>query len=145
MEPLKFGNLRWDVRKSEELSGPGPNIFAPRNVQLLPSGDLRLEVTRRDGVWTCAELQTQERLGLGVYQFWLVGRPDLLDPLLVFGFSPYPTPDIGPDGTHEIDIEFARWGDKAKPCGNFTVCPKVPISWSSPATTATDSDAMSAG
>ena len=126
MEPLKFGNLVWDIRKSEGLSGPGPNIFDPRNVQRLPGGDLRLEVTRRDGAWTCAELQTTERLGLGVYQFWLVGRPDLLDPQLVLGFFPYPTSDVGPDGTHEIDIEFARWGDKAKPCGNFTVCPTVP-------------------
>ena len=58
MGSLKFGNLRWEVRKSEGLSGPGPNIFDPRNVRLLSNGDLRLEVTRRDGAWTSAELQT---------------------------------------------------------------------------------------
>jgi hypothetical protein len=125
MGEIKFGNFRWEVRNSRGLAGPGPNHFDPRNVMLLPNGSLRLEVVQREGTWTCAELQTKERLGLGSYQFWLVGRPDLLDPQLVFGFFPYPTPDIGPDGTHELDIEFARWGEKAKPCGNFTVCPTV--------------------
>lgn len=123
MGQIKFGNFVWEVRKSSGLSGPGPNLFDPRNVVLLPNGDLQLNVTPRDGVWACAELQTTERLGLGTYQFQLVGRPDRLDPQLVFGFFPYPTPDVGPDGTHEIDIEFARWGERAKPCGNFTVCP----------------------
>ena len=122
---MKFGNLLWEVRKSSGLGGPGPNVFDPRNVTLLPSGALKLEVTEREGIWTCAELQTTRRLGLGAYQFWLMGRPDQLDPQLVFGFFPYPTPDVGPDGTHEIDIEFARWGEITRPCGNFTVCPTV--------------------
>ena len=125
MGQIKFGNFQWEVRKSSGLSGPGPNIFDPRNVSLLPNGDLKLNVTPRDSVWTCAELQTTERLGLGTYQFQLVGRPDLLAPQLVFGLFHFPAPDIGPDGTHEIDIEFARWGDSSKPCGSFTVWPTM--------------------
>jgi hypothetical protein len=132
MERLKFANFLWEVRQSSGQAGPGPNLFDKRNVSLLSSGVLRLDVTQRDGAWTCAELSTIERLGLGTYQFQLVGRPDLLDPQLVFGFFPYPPPDVGPDGTHELDIEFARWGERAKPCGNYTVCPTTP---GKPATT----------
>ena len=71
MGQIKVGNFQWEVRKSSGLSGPGPNIFDPGNVSLLPNGDLKLNVTPRDGIWTCAELQTTERLGLGTYQFQL--------------------------------------------------------------------------
>ena len=35
----------------------------------------------------------------------------------------YPTPDVGPDGTHEIDIEFAKWGVPDAKIGNYTVWP----------------------
>lgn len=125
MKEILFGKRRWAIRPTAR-GGPGPNLFDERNVTVQPNGGLKLEVVQRGGAWTSAELQTVERLGLGTYQLWLVGRPDLLDPQLVFGFFPYPTPDVGPDGTHEIDIEFARWGEKDKPCGNFTVCPTTP-------------------
>ena len=37
----------------------------------------------------------------------------------------YTTPDIGPDGTNEIDIEFATWGDPNAQHGNWTVWPAV--------------------
>jgi hypothetical protein len=42
---------------------------------------------------------------------------------MVLGLFNYPTGDVGPDGTHEIDIEFARWGDSKNPMGNYTVWP----------------------
>jgi hypothetical protein len=41
----------------------------------------------------------------------------------VLGLFNYPTGDVGPDATHEIDIEFARWGNTNNPIGNFTVWP----------------------
>ena len=49
-------------------------------------------------------------LGFGRYQFQVIGRIDQLDPNVVLGLFKYPTPDVGPDGTNEIDIEFAQWG-----------------------------------
>jgi hypothetical protein len=42
---------------------------------------------------------------------------------VVLGLFNYPTMDVGPDATHEIDIEFARWGDAMNPLGNYTVWP----------------------
>ena len=44
---------------------------------------------------------------------------------VVLGLFNYPTGDVGPDGTHEIDIEFARWGDTKNAMGNYTVWPVV--------------------
>jgi hypothetical protein len=41
----------------------------------------------------------------------------------VLGLFNYPTPDVGPDGTNEIDIEFAKWGKPEALVGNYTVWP----------------------
>lgn len=50
---------------------------------------------------------------------------DRLDPNVVFGLFTYPEPETGPDGTHEIDIEFARWGRENPGICNYTVFPAV--------------------
>jgi hypothetical protein len=73
-------------------------------------GYLHLKLTKQGDRWYCAEVLTKDRLGFGRYQFWIVGRVDRLDPNVVFGLFKYPTSDVGPDGTNEIDIEFAKWG-----------------------------------
>jgi hypothetical protein len=65
----------------------------------------------------------KKRLGFGRYQFQTTGRLDRLDDNVVLGLFNYPTGDLGADGTHEIDIEFARWGGSKNPMGNFTVWP----------------------
>ena len=41
----------------------------------------------------------------------------------MLGLFNYPPRDVGPDTTHEIDIEFARWGRADASVGNFTVWP----------------------
>ena len=65
----------------------------------------------------------RKRLGFGRYQFQISGRIDRFDDNVVLGLFNYPTGDVGPDATHEIDIEFARWGDAKNPIGNYTVWP----------------------
>jgi hypothetical protein len=64
-----------------------------------------------------------KRLGFGRYQFQTAGRIDRLDDNIVLGLFNYPTADVGRDATHEIDIEFARWGEAKNPIGNYTVWP----------------------
>jgi len=52
---------------------------------------------------------------------------DLLDENVVLGLFNYPTKDVGPDTTMEIDIEFARWGHpELKESLNYTVWPTDP-------------------
>jgi hypothetical protein len=119
---ISFSGYTWIVRSSGN-GGPGPNNWEPNNVSVDTNGYLHLRLTQRAGKWFCAEVHTQERLGFGYYEFQLTGPVDRLDENVVLGLFNYPTPDLGPDGTHEIDIEFARWGNRSAPIGNYTVWP----------------------
>ena len=119
---IRFSGYNWKV-KSGSHEGPGPNNWDENNVWVDQGGYLHLKLTKQGDRWYCSEVSTEDRLGFGRYQFWVVGRVDRLDPNVVFGLFNYPTPDVGPDGTHEIDIEFAQWGQPEAAMGNYTVWP----------------------
>jgi hypothetical protein len=119
---IEFSGYRW-IAKSGDRVGPGPNSWDENNVWVDQDGRLHLALTRRKTHWYCAEVSTLARLGFGRYEFWVSGPIDKLDANVVFGLFSYPTGDIGADGTHEIDIEFARWGKPRMPIGNYTVWP----------------------
>ncbi|OHX13406.1 glycoside hydrolase family 16 protein [Chromobacterium sphagni] len=121
---INFSGYRWEVR-NQGSSGPGPNVWNENNVWLDAQGQLHLKIAHRGGKWSAAELYLPQRLGFGSYQFKLIGRPDLFDDNIVLGLFNYPTPDIGQDGSNEVDIEFSRWGDASYPIGNYTVYPAV--------------------
>lgn len=118
---LDFAGSTWSVRSGH--GGPGPNAWEAQNVWLDGQTNLHLKIACRDGQWSCAEVTMRDRLGFGRYEFQTVGRLDRLDDNVVLGLFNYPTRDVGPDATHEIDIEFARWGRATNPMGNFTVWP----------------------
>lgn len=118
---IEFGGYTWTVRSGK--GGPGPNAWDENNVWLDAATNLHLKISQRDGKWSCAEVTMRKRLGFGRYQFQVVGRLDQLDDNVVLGLFNYPTGDVGPDGTHEIDIEFAQWGNERNPIGNYTVWP----------------------
>jgi hypothetical protein len=103
---IRFAGYEWIV-KSGINRGPGPNNWNENNVWVDQGGYLHLKLTKQGNRWYGAEVLSRDRLGFGRYQFWIVGRVDRLDPNVVFGLFNYPTPDVGPDGTNEIDIEFA--------------------------------------
>lgn len=118
---IQFGGFTWEVRSGR--GGPGPNAWDDNNVWLDSTTNLHLKISQRGGVWSCAEITMQQRLGFGRYQFQTTGRLDRFDDNVVLGLFHYPTADVGGDGTHEIDIEYARWSNAANPMGNFTVWP----------------------
>jgi hypothetical protein len=122
---IRFSGYDWTVRPSEN-GGPGPNHWDENNVWIDELGRLHLKLTHQNGKWFCAEIYTNQSLGFGSYQFQIVGGLDKLDPNVVFGLFNYPEPEVGPDGTNEIDIEFARWGHSAAPICNYTVWPVNP-------------------
>jgi hypothetical protein len=119
---LKFGGHDWIVKDGGPY-GPGPNMWSNSCAWVDRQNRVHLRIAKRDGKWKCAEVTTRDRLGFGLYQFEVVGRIDKLDRQVVLGLFPYPTPDVGGDGTNEIDIEFARWAIPTAPNGNFTVWP----------------------
>jgi len=118
---IRFGGCEWQVRMGQ--GGPGPNTWDERNVWLDSTGGLHLKISHREGQWACAEITTRQRLGFGRYQFEINSRLDQLDDNVVLGLFNYPTADVGSDATHEIDMEFAHWGDARNPVGNYTVWP----------------------
>ena len=118
---LHFSGYDWVV--SDYSGGPGPNVFRPANVWVDAQGYLHLRITQRNGQWYCAGLNSVERFGYGTYQFKVISRLDRFDPNTVLGLFNYPTPDVGEDGTHEMDIEFAQWGNPNNPRGNYTLWP----------------------
>jgi hypothetical protein len=118
---IQFGGYTWTVRSGR--GGPGPNAWDAENVWLDASTNLHLKISQRDGKWSCAEITMQKRLGFGRYQFQTTGWIDRFDDNVVLGLFNFPTRDVGPDATHEIDIEFARWGNARNPLGNYTVWP----------------------
>lgn len=120
---LQFAGRTWTVRDAASAA-PGPNRWSPDNAWVDELGRLHLRITRgADGVWRCAEVRLDTALGFGSYEFKVVGAIDSLDRNVVFGMFQYPDPATGPDFTHEIDIEFARWGYADGLPGYWTVYP----------------------
>ena len=120
---LQFAGRTWIVRDAASAA-PGPNRWTSENAWVDSLGRLHLRITRgADGVWRCAEVKLDTSLGFGTYEFKVEGRIDQLDRNVVFGMFQYPKPSTGPDFTHEIDIEFSRWGSDTAYSGYWTVYP----------------------
>lgn len=120
---LRFAGYDFSVKQGRGL-GPGPNDWAAGNAFVDEAGRLHLRFAPTNGRWFAAEVQSKLRLGFGTYEMEYEGPIASLDPNVVFGFFNYPTADVGPDATNEIDVEFARWGDAQNDRTlNFTVWP----------------------
>ena len=124
-ETLTFSGYEWTVRDDATPSGPGPNLWDPHNAWLDEHGWLHLKISRHGGQWHCAEVYLSENLGFGRYQWEVAGALDQFAPQIVLGLFNYTRPEVEPDGTNEIDIEYARWGKASIPVGNYTVYPAV--------------------
>ena len=128
---ISFSGYTWSVRN--DTGGPGPNTFSSNNVWVDASGFLHLKISHATA-WSTAEIVLNQNLGFGTYQWVLVGHPESMDNNVVLGLFTYTTPAIGPDGTNEIDIEFATWGGAQSLHGNWTAWPPAlgPTQWTQP-------------
>ncbi|MBC8101682.1 MAG: glycoside hydrolase family 16 protein [Cytophagales bacterium] len=123
--PLLFSGYEWTI-KTGASAGPGPNRWEAANVQLDVRKRLCLTVRRDASGWSCAEVALNRRLHFGLYEFQTIGLLETLDPNIVAGLFNYPPPEVGPNRTNEIDVEWARWGNAKNPIGNFTLWPAKP-------------------
>lgn len=117
-----FSGYDWVVKDGLKM-GPGPNDWDKENVFVDEQGHLHLRISNKNGRWYSAEVTTVQRFGFGRYQFVVDGYVDRFDKNVVLGLFNYPTSDIGPDGTNEIDIEFTRFGNESNRIGNFSIAP----------------------
>jgi hypothetical protein len=123
---ISFSGYTWTVRTETGTSGPGPNYWSnsSSNVWVDANGYLHLKLRKDAGTgrWLCSEVYTNQSFGYGTYVWQVEGRVDSLDRNIVFGLFNYKS---GDDGHHEMDIEFARWGNNAWPNYNYTVYPQT--------------------
>ncbi len=124
-ERLRFAGHEFEVKAGRGL-GPGPNDWSSSQAFIDGKGRLHLKLSPKNGRWVAGEASSVERFGFGVYEIEYEGDIEALDPNVVFGFFNYPTADVGPDATREIDVEFARWGERGNRALNYTVWPVEP-------------------
>jgi hypothetical protein len=126
LTPVAAATITWAGQTWNVTTGgmAGNNTGSASNVIIDADGYLHLKIAKQNTTWTCAELFTTDKLGFGTYRWQIDSPVDKLDKNVVLGLFPYgPTSGIGDDGTNEIDIEYARWGNSAWPNGNYTVYP----------------------
>ncbi len=122
--PIHFSGYDWLAKISTVRVGPGPNYFSDSedNVWIDAEQRLHLRVTQdASGNWNCAEVVLQQSFGYGTYRFQLDGPPRDLDDNVVLGLFTWN--DDSAENHREMDIEFARWGERAAPNGRYTVQP----------------------
>lgn len=101
---VSFSGYTWNVKNS--YMGPGPNWWTDdaNDVYVDSNGALHLSVINRNNIWYSSEVYLPSSLGYGTYTFTTNSNVDSFDPNLVLGLFMYQ------DDTHEIDIEYSRWG-----------------------------------
>lgn len=119
---LRFAGYDFIVKEGKRM-GPGPNNWATSQAFVDTKGRLHLRFSEKKGKWLAGEVWSVSRFGFGTYEIEFEGDIYGLDKNVVFGFFNYPTEDVGPDATNEIDIEFARWGNSHYKPLNYTVWP----------------------
>ena len=101
---IDFSGHTWSVKSG--LYGPGPNYWTDNSQDVFvdTNGALHMKIVQRDGAWRSSEVWLPTSLGFGTYEFDIASRVDQLDPQVVAA------PFLYQDDTHEIDIEYSRWG-----------------------------------
>jgi hypothetical protein len=128
---LSFGGLDWTFRADGGgPSGPGNNYFDGTGPYIDSKGRLHLTIAKNNfggkdfskDKWNCSEVLTTKKLGCGkvsgvIDMVKVEGKQvplTSIDKHVVIGIFGYPTSDLGPDATHEFDIEFSYWGQNDK-------------------------------
>lgn len=113
---IDFSGYNWDVKTGE--SGPGSNNWDDRTSAVyVDSQGLHLTVGLRDGKWYSSEVYLPTSLGYGTYLFEMGSDVSFVDTNLVGAVFLYE------DDTHEIDVEFSRWGGEVVDNAQFVLQP----------------------
>ena len=119
---LKFSGYDWDVRTIASDKGGMNNLYDAENASTDSSGALHLQIKKKSGRWSCAEIFLKRSLGYGTY---VVAVRDIshLEPAAVF--SMFTFDEFNADQHYrEMDIEISRWGDaRSKNNAQYVVQP----------------------
>lgn len=118
---IHFSGYDWIVRSAGSNRGGETNAYDPANAWTDSKGYLHLEMTERDGRWSCADVSLSSSLGYGTYRF-VVQDSAHLEPSAVLGMFTW---DEGrADETRiELDIELSQWGNPGSKNAQYVVQP----------------------
>jgi hypothetical protein len=123
---VNFSEFTWRVRWVQSDRGGTVNPYNPNNVYVDKNGALHLQIVKRDGAWTCSEVNLTRSLGYGTYSF-TVEDVSAFEPAVVFGMFTW---DFSTDQENhrEFDINIGRWGDPGNKNAEYAVQPSfVPV------------------
>jgi hypothetical protein len=108
-KPLHFSGYDWKIRTIAGDRGGLNNLYDGDNAWTDASGAMHLRIKKRDGRWSCAEVELTRSLGYGTY-IVVVRDTTHLEPAAVLSVNTFD--DWGGDQHYrEMDVEMGRWGD----------------------------------
>jgi hypothetical protein len=108
---LKFSGYDWDVRMTESDKGGMSNLYDAENAWTDASGALHMQIKKKSGRWSCAEIWLNRSLGYGTYSV-TVRDTSHLEPAA--NFSMFTFDEWGSEQHfREMDVEVGGPGDAA--------------------------------
>lgn len=109
-KPLHFSGYDWKIRMIASDRGGLNNLYNSDNAWTDAGGALHLRMKKKDGTWTCAQVELTRSLGYGTY---IIVLRDIshLEPAAVFSMNTFDEMSGGDEHYRELDVEISRWGD----------------------------------
>lgn len=129
---INWSGYKWIVKHSIPVfvgpaAAPGyGNYFSNSsdNVWVDSNGKLHLKIVYdSNNRWTCAEINTVERLGYGTYKFYCDSRLDDIDKRAVLGLFTWSDMSSYVGAYREMDVEFSKWGVQSDPNAQYVIQP----------------------
>jgi hypothetical protein len=108
---LKFSGYDWGVRMVASDKGGTNNLYDPENAWTDASGALHMQIKKKSGSWSCAEMFLNRSLGYGTYSV-TVRDTSHLEPAAAFSMFTFDD-SASEQHFHEMDVEVHGRGDAA--------------------------------
>jgi len=108
---LKFSGYDWSVRMIASDKGGTNNLYDPENAWTDPSGALHMQIKKKSGSWSCAEIFLNRSLGYGTYSVTVLDTSHL-EPAAAFSMFTFDE-SASEQHFHEMDVEVHGRGDAA--------------------------------
>ena len=106
---LKFSGYDWGVRMIESDKGGTDNLYDPQNAWTDASGALHMQIKKKSGRWSCAEIFLNRSLGYGTYSV-TVRDTSHLEPAAAFSMFTFDDP-ASEQHFREMDVEVNGRGN----------------------------------
>jgi hypothetical protein len=118
---LKFSGYDWGVRMIESDKGGRDNLYDAENAWTDASGALHMQIKKKLGRWSCAEIYLNRSLGYGTYSI-TVRDISHLEPAAAFSMFTFDDP-ASEQHFREMDVEVGGRGNSAKNNARYIIQP----------------------